>query len=298
MALVEPATCQTAPPSAKPAFEKPALEAFLRHLYGWGTEVKITLSEPKPSALNGLNEVALHASADTRTFDQVLLVSNDGKKFTTGVVYDIEKNPFQADLDKLEAVSGPSLGTAGAPVVIVLFTDYQCPYCRTFARTIRDNLLTNYPKEVRLYLKEFPLEQIHPWAKPAAIAGRCVYQQSPAAYWQFHDWIFEQQEQITPQNLRAQVLEFAESRQLELLGLGRCLDGNETLGEIESSTALARSLKVEATPTMFINGRRIASGLGWAQLKKIIDNELEYQKTAKNAGDKCCEVNLASPLSR
>jgi protein-disulfide isomerase len=298
-ALALPAAGQTQPSPGKPEINKPALEAYLRHLYAWGPEVKLELGEPKPSAFTGMTEVALHAAAGTRSFDQVLLLSGDGKKFTMGTVYDIEKNPFQADLDKLgAAASGPSLGTAGAPVVIVLFTDYQCPYCRTFAQTIRSNLIASYPKEVRLYLKEFPLEPIHPWAKPAAMAGRCVYQQNPDAFWQFHDWIFEQQEQITPQSLRERVLQFAEGRQLEPLGLSRCLDRNETQGDVAASVALAQSLRVDATPTMFINGRKIGSGVGWPQLKNIIDNELEYQKTAKNAGDKCCEVSLPSPLAR
>jgi protein-disulfide isomerase len=298
-ALCLPALCQQAAAPGRPGFDKPAIEVYLRHLYSWGPEIKLDVGEPKPSAVNGLNEVTLRASAGAQTLDQVLLVSPDGKKIITGVVYDIGQNPFQAELSKLTSVSGPSLGTPGAPVVVVLFTDFQCPYCREQAKMIRANLVAGYPKQVRLYLKDFPLEQIHAWARAAAIAGRCVYRQNPDTFWEFHDWIFEQQDQITAQNLNSKLMEFAQGKQLELLGLGRCVDDKETESEVDSSIKLAQSLRVDATPTFFINGRRVPSQISWPQLKRIIDNELEYQKTANNAGDRpCCEVTLPSPLAK
>ena len=62
-----------------------------------------------------------------------------------------------------------------------------------------------FPTQVRVYFKDFPLEPIHPWAKPAAIAGRCVFRQKPAAFWDFHDWIFEHQGEITVENLKDKV---------------------------------------------------------------------------------------------
>jgi protein-disulfide isomerase len=159
--------------------------------------------------------------------------------------------------------------------------------------------LAGFPTQVRLYLKDFPLAQIHPWAKDAAIAGQCIYRQNPAAFWDFHDWIFEQQSQVTAQNLKPKLMEFAQGKPLELLGLGRCVDNRETEGEVDNSLRLAQSLRVDATPTFFINGRRVPSQMGWPQMKRIIDNELEYQKTANNAGDKpCCEVTLPSPLAK
>ncbi|MFB3778401.1 MAG: thioredoxin domain-containing protein [Bryobacteraceae bacterium] len=297
--LCVPAPSQKTAEPGKPEFDKAALEGYLRHLYAWGPEIKVELGEPKPSTVNGLNEVTLRASMGGQALDQVLYVSPDGKRFFSGTIYDTGRNPFQSELEKLATVSGPSLGTPGAPVVLVLFTDFQCPYCREQAKMIRANLVTAYPTQVRLYLKDFPLSQIHPWAKPAAIAGQCVYRQNPAAFWEFHDWIFDEQSQITAQNLRTKLMEFAEGKQLELLGLGRCVDDRETEAEVDRSLQLAQSLRVDSTPTFFINGRRVPSQMGWPQMKRIIDNELEYQKTANNAGDKpCCEVTLPSPLAK
>jgi hypothetical protein len=69
--------------------------------------------------------------------------------------------------------------------------------------------------------------------------------------------------------------------------------------EVSMSAGLAKTLGVNGTPTMFVNGRRLPSQVTWDQLKLIIDNEIEYQKTAKNAGDAaCCEVKLPSPLGK
>ena len=78
---------------------------------------------------------------------------------------------------------------------------------------LRENLLKTYPKEVRLYFKDFPIDQIHPWARPAAIAGRCVFRQNPQAFWDYHDWIFDKQAEITPENLRAKVMEWAAAKE-------------------------------------------------------------------------------------
>ena len=77
---------------------------------------------------------------------------------------------------------------------------------------------------------------------------------------------------------------------------GACIDGKSTQAEVEKEVEEARALDVTGTPTMFINGRRISQTIDWPNLKNIIDTEIEYQKTAKNAGDDCgCEVKLDLP---
>ena len=83
-------------------------------------------------------------------------VSNDGKKIVQGNFYDVATNPFKPDLDKLKTQFQPALGTAGAPVAIVVFSDLQCPHCKGEAEMLRKNLIQNYPTQVRLYFKDFP----------------------------------------------------------------------------------------------------------------------------------------------
>jgi protein-disulfide isomerase len=280
----------------KPAIDKQGLETYIRDLFGWGPQISLAIADPKPSSLPGMLEVNLHASAGTASQDEVLYMSKDGQKKLRGMVFDVAKNPFQSDLDKLKTDLQPGFGTPGAPVVLVLFSDFQCPFCKEEAKMLRGNILSAYPKQVRVYFKDLPLDQIHPWAKPAAIAGRCVFKQNPAAFWDFHDWAYEHQAEITKDNFRDKALEFAKGKEIDALQFGRCMDTKATEAEVDKSVAEARELKVMSTPTLFVNGRRLPAQVAWPDLRQIIDQEIEYQKTAKNAGEDCgCEVKLPSP---
>src|SRR5207249_3133578 len=110
------------------ALDKPTLEAYVRHLFVWGTPIKVDISEPKPAPLAGMVEVNVHASAGNASQDILFYISKDGQKIVQGTLFDVKDNPFKADLDKLKTDGQPSFGTPGAPVVLVLFSDFQCPY--------------------------------------------------------------------------------------------------------------------------------------------------------------------------
>lgn len=288
-----------AAPARKSAFDKAALEAYVRHLGVYGPNITVTISDPKPSTLlPGFMEVKVHAAAGAQFQDEVFLVSKDGQKFFRPPVYDITQNPFKPDLDKLKTDSQPGFGPAGAPVVIVAFSDYQCPYCREEAKILRENLKKEYPTQVRLYYRDFPLEAIHDWAKPAAIAGRCVFRQNANAFWDYHDWIYENQAKVKAENLKTMIMEWATGKGLDALALGRCIDTKATESEVNKSQADGKELNVDRTPYLFINGRRVPGG-AWAQLKQIIDYELEYQTTAQNAGEQaCCTLSLPSLIAK
>jgi protein-disulfide isomerase len=282
----------------KSALDKATMEAYVRHLFVMDSRITVQVSDPKPSAeLPGFSEVMVHASAGNQSQDFQFLVSKDGSKILQGTIYDVGSNPFKRDLDRIKTEFSPSFGTPGATVVIVAFSDFQCPYCKDEASMIRQNLLSAYPKQVRFYYKEFPLESIHPWAKPAAMAGRCVFRQNAGSFWNYHDWVYAHQAEITPENLRQKVLDWAkDQKDIDAIQLGRCMDNKSTLAEVDRSIAQARELQVTSTPTLFVNGRRIAQTVDWPNLRAMIDYEIEYQKTAKNAGEDCgCELKLNVP---
>ena len=281
----------------KSAFDKPTLEAYVRHLFLLQPQLTVTIGDPKPSALPGFKEVRVRIAQGAQSQEVPLYVSTDGKKIVQGNFYDVTTNPFKPDLDKLKTQFQPALGTAGAPVAIVVFSDLQCPHCKGEAEMLRQNLIQNYPTQVRLYFKDYPLEGLHPWAKAAAMAGRCVFQQKPDAFWAYHDWVFAHQDSLTAENLKDQVLGWAkDAKDLDAIKLGACIAGKTTQAEVEKEIEEARALDISGTPTMFINGRRISQTIDWPNLKNIIDTEIEYQKTAKNAGDDCgCEVKLDIP---
>jgi protein-disulfide isomerase len=282
----------------KSALNKATLEAYVRHLFVMDQRVTVQVLDPKPSAeLPGFEDVVVRVSAGPQSQDIKLYVSKDGQKILQANVYDVNNNPFKRDLDKLKTEFEPSLGTPGAPVVVVEFSDFQCPYCKEEATMLRQNLLSAYPKQVRLYFKTYPLESIHPWSKAAAIASRCVYRQQAGAFWDFHDWIFGHQAEITPQNLKDKTMEWAKGqKEIDALQLGQCIDTKATEAEVQKSLDQGRNLELTGTPTLFVNGRRIPNAVDWPNLRAIIDYEIEYQKTAHNAGEDCgCELKLNLP---
>jgi protein-disulfide isomerase len=281
----------------KSALDKAVMEAYVRHLYVLKSEIKVQVADPKPAQVEGFVEVVVHASLGDASQDFPFLVSRDGSKILQALVYDVNSNPFKADLDKLKTEFQPSLGTPGAPVVLVVFSDFECPVCKGEATMLRQNLLSAYPTQVRLYFKDFPLDSIHQWARPAAIAGRCVFRQNSSAFWSYSDWIYAHQADITPANLKDKAMEWAKgAKDIDVLQLGRCIDTKATEAEVDKNVAEGHALDINATPTLFVNGRRIAQSIDWTNLRSIIDYEIEYQKTAKNAGEDCgCELKLDAP---
>lgn len=280
------------------ALTKSTMEQYVRHLFVWGPQIQVNVADPKPaSELPGFKEVVVTASAGQASQQEIFFVSNDGRRIIRGTIYDVTKNPFDADKSKITVDNQPSFGAPDAPVVIVMYSDFQCSFCKEEANVIRKNLTSAFPTQVRVYFKDYPLEPIHPWAKPAAIAGRCVFRQKPEAFWDFHDWVFEHQSEVTVENLKDKVAEFGKTKSLEPIQLAACMENKATEGEVNKSQAEGRALGVNSTPTLFVNGRRLVGNMPWPQLKQIIDHEIDYQKT-HGGSEKCCEVTLPSPLSK
>ena len=271
-----PAGSAIAQKKPKSALDKSALEAYLRHVELYRGTVTYKIDDPRPSKdLPGFSEVEVHLSFDGGTKDERYYVSKDGQILVNGDVYRINGNPFQTNLDRLSLADLPSLGPANAPVTIVEFGDLECPDCRMEAPILRHNVRETFASQVRLYFKDFPLGSIHPWARAAAIAGRCVYHQDAKAFWDFYDWIYENQQEIEPDNLNSKILAWAGQNGLDARRLGGCIETKASEPEVDRSLAEGRSLGVRGTPTLFINGRKIG-GLAWPDLELVIRKELEY----------------------
>jgi protein-disulfide isomerase len=285
---------QQATPVKKSAFDKPEFEKYIRQVELLPDNIKMTVGDPQASGFPGFKEVPVEFVTSQGVASLHYFVSDDGRLIVKGAMFDINKHPFQRELDKLKTDLQPSFGAPGAPVVMVVFSDFQCPQCKTEATVLRDNVKKTFPNDVRVYFKDFPLEQMHPWAKPAAIAGRCVFRQKPAAFWDYFDWMYAHQDEILPDNLKTKVLGWAETKSLDTAKLGDCIETKATEKEVDREIAEGRSLQVSGTPTIFINGRPISGALPWNAMEQVIRREIGYQQTAANAGEKCCEVSIPS----
>jgi protein-disulfide isomerase len=260
----------------KGALDKATLENYLRHVELFRGDVTFKIDDPKPSKyLPGYSEVLVHLIFNSAEKDELFYVSSDGQTILRGDVFNLGKSPFQSNLDKLTLADQPSFGPADAPVTIVEFGDFECPDCKMEAPVLRQDMTEAFGGKVRVYFKNFPLESVHPWARAAAITGRCVYQQGQPAFWKFYDWIYDNQDQITGDSLNQKVQAWAGENGVDAGKLGQCVDTKATEPEVNRSIAEGHLLGIGGTPTLFINGRKIG-GLTWPDLQLVIHKELEF----------------------
>ena len=263
-------------PDRKTSLDKPALEAYLRHLESLIPAVTVQIDDPKPAAfLADYSAVTVHFSYNGQTKDEPYLVSSDGATLIRGEAFDLKRSPFQAILDKIKTEGQPSFGgPADAPVTLVIYADFECPYCKAEAPVVRNNVVQAYGEKVRIVFKDFPIEEPHPWARAAAIAGRCVYRQDQKKFWNFFDWIFAVQPEITVENFPGRVNQWAADNGLKAADFSTCVGTKASKPEVDNSIEEGRALGVDSTPTSFLNGSKLAGTVEWEVLRQLINIEL------------------------
>ncbi len=169
--------------------------------------------------------------------------------------------------DEYLVVPGASFkGPKNAPVTIVEFSDFQCPFCAK-AQAVLERVLETYPNEVKLVYRHFPSEH-NPQSKLAAEAVECAAQQG--RFWEYHDQVFANASQLSPARLQA----LAEALRLDVQAFATCLDAGKARARVVQDLADAREAGVTATPTFFIDGRMVEGAVPFATFKKIIDQHL------------------------
>jgi len=161
----------------------------------------------------------------------------------------------------------PSLGNAKAPVTIVEFSDFQCPFCLRASPTLK-RLREVYGDKVRIVWKDFPLTQIHPQAFKAAEAGQCAAEQGK--FWEYHDKLFGNQQALQPEFLK----QYAKDAGMDGTKFDACLDSSKYAERVRGSVAAGAQLGVSSTPTVFVNGRMLEGAQPYEVFASVIDEEL------------------------
>jgi len=284
-ALAHGQTPAPATPSSKTSTAAPptplqkSIEAYLRNLYAFGPNVQLTVSVPKESEVPGLLETTVDLKDGENSQSAKFYLSKDGKYLVRGEISDLSKDPLAETRALIQMKEAPSLGDPKAPVTLVEFSDFECPVCRSLHDVLR-GMLPNYP-QVRVIFKDFPLESLHPWARTAALAGRCAYQQDAKAFWKVYDAIYDQQEVISAANAWAKMADFAAAAGLSPDRFKACMASPEAGAAVDASRANGQQLEVTSTPTIFVNGRRLVGGDPHL-LEQYIKYELAQQKAVKN----------------
>lgn len=282
-ALGLPACAQqaSAPASSGTSPIQKAVEAYLRHLYAFGPDSEVKVETPKDTGVPGFQEVDIEVKMGENKQNGKVYVTKDGKYMFRGELADMSKDPLAEARAQIQMKDAPALGDAKAPVTLVEYSDFECPICRSLHDELR-GLLPRYP-QVRVVFKDFPLEQIHPWARTAALAGRCAYEQDPKAFWKMYDLIYDNQEVISAENAWNKMLEFAGTAGANSDTLKGCMASPEAGAAVDASKANGQLLEVGSTPTIFINGRRVV-GADARLIEQYLQYELEQRKTQAAAG--------------
>jgi protein-disulfide isomerase len=165
------------------------------------------------------------------------------------------------------AATGPAKGPESAPVTIVEFSDFQCPFCARLIPTL-DQVKEKYGDKVRVVFRQFPLA-MHAQAQKAAEASLCANEQGK--FWELHDAMFKNQQQLAVENLKAKAAEMG----LKAETFNSCLDSGKYQDQVAKDLEAGTAAGVSGTPALFINGRFINGAVPIEQITEVVDDELK-----------------------
>jgi len=218
---------------------------------------KAQISIPKAQALPQVRQYMIDSS---RRRYRDMMINNLRRSFKVTTFLD----PLRTDI---ATMGHPSRGPANAPVTIVEFGDFECPFCGAFYPTMKQ-VEKNYAEKMRLVFRQFPLTNMHPKAQKAAEASLCANEQG--RFWQLYDAMFSDQSRLDVPSLK----QHAQTLGLNTTAFNTCLDSGKHAGTILKDQEEARKAGVSGTPTVFINGR-LQTGRSFAEIQEVIEDELK-----------------------
>jgi len=184
---------------------------------------------------------------------------------------------FKSYLEPLRApvttAGFPTKGVATAPVTIVEFSDFECPYCGGLFPTMKQ-VEKNYPQQVRIVYRQFPLNNLHPHAQKAAEASLCANEQQK--FWEFHDSMFGNQRELSVPDLKQRAVDL----KMDTQAFNQCLDSGKYVAAIQADILEGSRNGVTGTPALFVNGRLLSGNQPYSEIRDVIEDELQ-RKAAK-----------------
>jgi protein-disulfide isomerase len=162
----------------------------------------------------------------------------------------------------------PVFGPEDAPITIIEFSDFECPYCRKWHIEVWPRLQEAYEGQIRLVYRDFPLTNIHPNATPAASAANCAREQD--RYWEFNERLFSGVNDLSVSGYQA----YAEELEMDMSAFGECLDSGRYNDEVMADFEYAANLGVSSTPTFFVNGIPVVGAQPYDVFSQLIEQEL------------------------
>ena len=267
LAAVLPAQQKTDP--ALPSED--TVNSFMQQTFGYDSSVTWKVASIRPSEAPGLAEVVVVVGSGQGQQVTTFYVTQDGKHALVGDMIPFGAKPYEPARAALEkGVNGVAKGPASSKVMIVEFSDLQCPHCKE-AQPIIDKLLADEPN-ARFVLQQYPLPN-HNWAAKGAAYADCIGRADPAAFWKFVQGVFDEQNDITESNADEKFTDLADKAGVKGSDMAACAAKPATKSRVDASVALGGAVGVNSTPTFYVNGRRIAniSGMPYEVLKELVE---------------------------
>lgn len=184
-----------------------------------------------------------------------------------------DNSPRKVTRYPVDADDDPAYGPADAPITIIEFSDYQCPYCQKWHAEVWPLLQSEFGDKIRLVYRDFPLYSIHPEAGPAAEAANCAGDQD--MYWEFHGLLFSGELALGAETYQT----YAERLQLDENLFAECVESQKYKDEVSADFNYAGEIGIQSTPTFFINGVALVGAQPFEVFQEIINLELAGQLT-------------------
>ena len=258
------------------------IERQVRAYYKVPPELKVLVGPATPSPdFPNYESVVVTIDNGERKQDLNFLVSKDHSSLIRMNKFDLNKDPYEATMSKINTAGRPTRGAKASKVVVVNFDDFECPFCSRMHQELFPGIFKEYGDRITFIYKDYPLVEIHPWATHAAVDANCLAAQNSDAYWDFADYIHANQHEVSDEKTPAARFDAldkltmlqGQKHSLDTVKLQACVKAQDD-SAVKASMKEAESVGVEATPTMFINGEKIDGAVPPSELRAALDRAL------------------------
>jgi protein-disulfide isomerase len=257
------------------------LERQVRATYSVPAEVKINIGAVHASDFPNYDSLTITFDDSGKKKDYDFLLAKDHKTLLRMTKIDLTSDPYAEVMKKIDLTGRPIRGAKDAKVVAVNYDDFQCPFCSRMHSALFPTLLTEYGDRVQFVYKDYPLDEIHPWAIHAAVDANCLAAQSSDAYWDFADYVHGNQKEINSDKgpggqtmaLDKIATQQGQKHNLDATKLQACVKAQDDKA-VRASQKEGDKVGVSATPVMFVNGQKIDGAVPIEEVRAVLDSAL------------------------
>ena len=268
-------------PANVPSDITKVVERHVRAQYSLPPDVQVNVGTLRASEFANYDALTVTFASPGQKKDFEFLLSRDHKTLLRLTRFDLTTDPYTELMKKIDVRGRPTRGNKDAKVTVVNYDDFECPFCSRMHQTLFPGLFKEYGDRVLFIYKDYPLEEIHPWAVHAAVNANCLAAQNTDAYWDYADYLHGNQQAITGQKgHEGQNAELdklanlqAEKHNLDVPILQACVKAQDEKA-VRASMQEGDKIGVEATPAMFVNGQKLDGAVPAEDVRLALDQAL------------------------